>query len=95
MVKTIKIPVAEEITNRKLNIINKISSRVTYGVMLYLEKIIEGGITKLSDANKYQREIREKTGLPSAFIQCARDRALWMYGCIGVIRSCIKSGRRE
>ena len=47
--------------------------------MLYLEKIIEEDITKLSDANKYQREIRGKTGLPSAFIQCARDRALWMY----------------
>lgn len=79
MVKTIKIPIAEEITNRKLNIINRISSRVTYGVMLYLEKIREEDITKLSDANKYQREIKEKTGLPSAFIQCARDRALWMY----------------
>lgn len=47
MVKTIKIPIAEEITNRKLNIINRISSRVTYGVMLYLEKIREEDITKL------------------------------------------------
>ena len=47
ILKTIKIPIAEEITNRKLNIINRISSRVTYGVMLYLEKVTEEGITKL------------------------------------------------
>ena len=55
ILKTIRIPIAEEITNRKLNIINRISSRVTYGVMLYLEKVTEEDITKLSDANKYQR----------------------------------------
>ena len=47
ILKTIKIPIAEEITNRKLNIINRISSRVTYGVMLYLEKVTEEDITKL------------------------------------------------
>lgn len=79
IVKTIKIPVAMEITKRKEDILNRISSRVTYAVGLYLERIVENDVIKLSEANKFYKEIKEVTGLPSAFVQCARDRALWMY----------------
>lgn len=78
--KTIKIPIAMETTKRKKDIINSISRRVTYAVKLYLDIIAENDITKLSEANRYQKEIKEITGLPSAFVQCARDRALWIIG---------------
>ena len=79
IVRTIKIPIAMETTKKKKDIVNRISERITYGVQLYLERIVENDITKLSDANKFQKEIREITKLSSAFVECARDRALWSY----------------
>ena len=77
--KTIKIPVSEEITKRKKYIINRISERMTYGVQLYIDIIVKNDITEFKEANKFQKYIGEKTGLPSAFVQCARDMGLWMY----------------
>jgi putative transposase len=77
--KTIKLPVSPEITKKKLNYIERLSARVTYAVSLYLDIIIKNDITKLREANNYQKFIAKKTGLSSAFVQCARDRALEMY----------------
>jgi len=77
--KTIILPVSPDITKKKLNYIERLSARVTYAVTLYLDIIIKNDITKLSEANKYQEFIARKTGLSSAFVQCARDRALEMY----------------
>ena len=77
--KTIIMPVSPDITKKKLNYIERLSARVTYAVTLYLDIIIKNDITKLSEANKYQEFIARKTELSSAFVQCARDRALEMY----------------
>ncbi|MGC8619134.1 MAG: hypothetical protein ACP5LA_01285 [Thermoplasmata archaeon] len=76
IVKTIKIPISEEITKRKKYIINRITERMTYGVQLYLDIIVKNDITELKEANKFQKYIGEKTGLPFAFVQWARDRGL-------------------
>lgn len=77
--KTVKLPVSHEITKRKLDRIERLSARLTYAISLYLDIVIEKGITTRKEANAYQKTIAERTGLTSAFIQCARDRALEMY----------------
>lgn len=77
--KTVKLPVSPEITKRKLGRIEKLSARLTFAVSLYLNIIVENDITTRKEANRYQRVIAEQTGLSSAFVQCARDRALEMY----------------
>ena len=60
--KTIKIPISPLITKKKKDIINSISRRVTYAAQLYLDRIVENNMTKLLNANRYQKEIREITG---------------------------------
>lgn len=77
--KTIRLPVSEEITQEKLDKLDRLTARLTCGTELYLEKIIENDITAKSEANRYSKEIRDLTELSSAFVQCCRDRALWMY----------------
>jgi len=77
--KTIKIPVSEKITRKKLEELDRLTARLTYGVQLFLERIIEEDITTRAEANKYNKEIQQISVLPSAYVQCCRDRALWMY----------------
>ena len=79
IIKTIILPVSPEITKKKLNYIEKLSARVTYAVSLYFDILIKNDIITLSEANKYQEVVAKKTGLSSAFVQCARDRALEIY----------------
>jgi putative transposase len=77
--KTLKIPVAEEITRGKLCILDRLMARLTYGVQLYLEKIVEENVVSRARAESFRKEIQAKTGLSSAFAQACRDTALWMY----------------
>lgn len=77
--KTIKIPVSDGITQEKLEKLHRLTARLTYGVQLFLERIIENDVTSLKEAEKFRKEVEEITGLPSAFAQACRDKALWMY----------------
>lgn len=77
--KTIKLPVSKEITEEKLYKLDRVTARLTYGVDLFLNRIIDEDITTRARANRYNREIQELTGLSSGFVQCCRDKALWMY----------------
>jgi putative transposase len=77
--KTIKIPISSKITKEKHDKLDRLTARLTYGTRLFLEIIIQNDITTRKDANKYSKEIQQMTGLPSAFVQCCRDKALWMY----------------
>ncbi|RLG59695.1 MAG: transposase, partial [Candidatus Hydrothermarchaeota archaeon] len=43
--KTIKIPVSNKITKEKLEKLDRLTARLTYGVQLFLNKIIENDIT--------------------------------------------------
>lgn len=75
--KTIKLPVSEEITQEKLCKLDRLTARLTYGTDLFL-RIIDEGITTRARANRYNKEIQDLTGLSSGFVQCCRDKALWM-----------------
>jgi len=77
--KTIKILVSDKITKDKLNKLNRLTARLTYGVQLLLNKIIENDITTVKEVEKFRKEIQNVAGLPSAFAQACRDKALWMY----------------
>jgi len=77
--KTIKIPVSDKITKEKLEKLNGLTARLTYGVQLFLNKIIGNDVTTVREAEKFRKEIESITGLPSAFAQACRDKALWMY----------------
>ena len=77
--KTIRIPVSNKITKEKLEKLDRLTARLTYGVQLFLNKIIENDITTAKEAEKFRKEIQQLTGLQSAFAQACRDKALWMY----------------
>jgi len=77
--KTIKLPVSNATTREKLSKLDRLTTRLTYGVMLFLDRIIENNITTIKKAEEFRKEIEEITGLPSAFAQACRDKALWMY----------------
>ena len=77
--KTIRIPVSDRITKEKLEKLDRLTARLTYGVQLFKNKIIENDITTVRDAEKFRKEIQQLTGLQSAFAQACRDKALWMY----------------
>ena len=77
--KTIKIPVSDRITKEKLEKLDRLTARLTYGCQLFLNKITENDITTAKEAEKFRKEIQQLTGLQSAFAQACRDKALWMY----------------
>ncbi|WP_156786012.1 RNA-guided endonuclease TnpB family protein [Archaeoglobus veneficus] len=77
--KTIKIPVSDAITNEKLSKLNRLTARLTYGVQLFLDRIVANDVTTVKEAEKFRKEVEAITGLPSAFAQACRDKALWMY----------------
>ena len=77
--KTIRIPVSNKITKEKLEKLDRLTARLTYGVQLFKNKIIENDITTVKEAEKFRKEIQQLTSLQSAFAQACRDKALWMY----------------
>ena len=79
MQKTIKVPISDRITKEKLEKLNKLTARLTYGVQLFLDRIIKNDVTTVKEAEKFRKEIESITGLPSAFAQACRDKALWIY----------------
>ena len=81
VVKTVKIPVHYATTKRKLDILNRLTARLTYGVWLWSQIIGTNGIrtrSGLRDAG-LERQVRERTGLSAAFVQCCADTALWAW----------------
>lgn len=77
--KTIKIPISDKITKEKLEKLDRLTARLTYGVQLFLERIIANDIITVKEAERFRKEVETITGLPSAFAQACRDKALWMY----------------
>lgn len=79
MYKTLVLPVDVRITKTKVKFLDKLTARLTYGVQLFLEKIIAENITSAKEAEKYRKEMEHRTGLSSGFVQACRDKALWMF----------------
>ncbi|MHA2062540.1 MAG: zinc ribbon domain-containing protein, partial [Candidatus Sifarchaeia archaeon] len=77
--KTLVLPVDERITKTKIKHLHRLTTRLTYGVQLFLEKIIAENITSLKEAEKYRKYIQILTGLSSAFAQACRDKAIWIF----------------
>ncbi|MFX1520557.1 MAG: zinc ribbon domain-containing protein [Promethearchaeota archaeon] len=76
--KTLVLPVDDRITRKKLQFLDTLTARLTYGVQLFLETLIAENITTAKEAENYRQEIQTRTGLSSAFVQACRDKALWM-----------------
>ncbi|MDI6884696.1 MAG: transposase, partial [Hadesarchaea archaeon] len=81
VVKTVKIPVHYATTKRKLDILNRLTARLTYGVRLWSQIIEANDIRSRSGLRKaeFEHQVREQTGLGAAFVQCCADTALWMW----------------
>jgi putative transposase len=77
--KTLVLPVDDRITTKKMKFLDKLTARLTYGMQLFLEKIIAENITSVIEAEKYRKDVENITGLSSGFAQACRDKALWMF----------------
>jgi len=77
--RTLKIPVHYATTNKKLSYLDRLTARLTYAVRLWCERISELGLKSRQDCSPYEHEIQRITGLSAAFVQQARDKALWMW----------------
>jgi len=81
VVKTVKIPVHYATTGRKLNVLEKLTARLTFGVALW-SKLIESHNIKTRcqlRSRILEGEVKEQTGLSAGFVQCCGDTALWMW----------------
>jgi putative transposase len=81
VVKTVKIPVRYATTKRKLDIVNRLTARLAYGVHLWSQIIEANDIHTRSELRnrKFEREVREQTGISAGFVQCCADTALWTW----------------
>ncbi len=81
VVKTVKIPVHYATTKHKLDILNRLTARLTYGVRLWSQIIEANNIRTRSGLRKreFEREVQKQTGLSAGFVQCCADTALWMW----------------
>jgi putative transposase len=81
VVKTVKIPVHYATTKRKLDILNRLTARLTYGVYLW-SRIIEVKDIRTRNGlreSEFERQVGEQTALSAGFVQCCADTALWMW----------------
>lgn len=80
VVKTVKIPVHYATTKRKLDILSRLTARLTY-VHLWSQIIEANGTRTRMGLRKreLEREVRRQTGLSAGFVQCCADAALWMW----------------
>ena len=77
--RTIKIPIHYLTTKKKLSYLDNLTAKLTYAVRLWSKIIDEHDLKSLSDCSLYEKQIQQKTKLSLAFVQQARDKALWMY----------------
>lgn len=61
--KILVLPVDKRITRTKGKFLDKITTRLTYGVQLFLEKIIAENITSATEVEKYRKEVEHRIKL--------------------------------
>jgi putative transposase len=76
--KTLKLPVGE-LTKAKLDMLDRLTARLTYAIQLWLDAIRREQTTSRSRIEQHRKDIQAGTGLSAAFAQATRDRALWMW----------------
>jgi putative transposase len=90
--KTIRIPVHYDVTKNKMDILNNLTARITYGIRLISEvvydlvKDVEGTDAELQflklnviEEIVYNTDIVEKTGLQSTYIQQCINKVIFSY----------------
>ena len=79
--KSIRIPVHYDTTNTKIGILDSLTARLTYGIMLISNLIDENTTLDRTTLNKLIKssDIVEKTGLSAGFIDQCRDKAIWAW----------------
>jgi len=76
--KTLKLPIGE-LTKNKLDVLDRLTARLTFATKLWLEVIRLERTTSRLKIERHRKEIQVRTGLNAAFAQATRDRALWMW----------------
>jgi len=79
--KSIRIPVHYDTTNTKIGILDSLTARLNYGIMLISNLIDENTTLDRTTLNKLIKssDIVEKTGLSAGFIDQCRDKAIWAW----------------
>ncbi len=90
--KTIRIPIHYDVTKNKMDILNNLTARITYGIRLISEvvydlvKDVEGTDEELQflklnviEEIVYNTDIVEKTGLSSGYIQQCINKVIFSY----------------
>ncbi len=80
-VKTVKIPIHYDTTDKKLSYLDNLTARQTYAVQLFCEKLNKEDIVPRyrSEVREFSDYVKEKTDLSAGLIQQAEDKVLWMY----------------
>lgn len=70
VIKTVKIPVHYATTRRKLDVLNRLTARLTYGVRLWSHLIETNDIRTRNGLRqrKFEQEVRDRTGLSAGFV---------------------------
>jgi len=76
--KTLKLPVGE-LTQAKLDVLDRLTARLTYATQLWLEIIKQERTASRAKIERHRKDIQTRTGLNAAFSQATRDKALWMW----------------
>ncbi|MDI6820548.1 MAG: hypothetical protein QMC89_06580, partial [Candidatus Hodarchaeaceae archaeon] len=76
--KTLKLPVGE-LTKVKLDVLDRLTARLTFATELWLEVIRRERTTSRTRIERHRKGIQARAGLNAAFAQATRDRALWMW----------------
>ncbi len=77
--KTLRIPIHYLTTRRKLQILDRLTARITYGVNLFSTIISKKKIYTRKQLGKFTPIVARETSLSSAYLQQCEDRALWMW----------------
>jgi len=79
--KTVKVPIHYATTKNKLNMLGRLTARLTYAVKLWSEVIERHRIRTRQELQRleYQHFVRERTRLSTGFVQQCGNQALWMW----------------
>jgi len=80
VVKTVRVPVHYALTKRKLSILDKLTTKTTYGVWLWSKLFDQHDLKgSYADRARFYEQVKAESGLPAAMVQCCFDGASWAW----------------
>jgi len=80
VVKTVRVPVHYDLTERKRCILDKLMARLTYGVLLWSKRFDEYNLKgTYTDRKRFYEQVKAETHLPGHMVQCCYDTTNWMW----------------